>query len=156
LVSATIGSSDLPNTVAYLNSTQTWTAQQTYSRTVVISTTIGLGSVGATGSSGQFLQSNGPGATPTWVSPASANALLSSTNTWTAGQTFQSSVTISSNFYVLNGGLVGFGTPTPTAPLQVENSSLGRTLYIINGTNAGTAIDAWASNTNGTGVFGEA
>src|SRR5258707_15880338 len=46
------------------------------------------------GSAGQVLQTGVTGA-PTWVSPASASALLSTTNTWTAAQTFISSVTIS-------------------------------------------------------------
>ena len=59
------------------------------------------------GTSGQILQSQGPGTTPTWVS-ASNSSLLSSTNTWTAGQTYISSVTFSSMVVAGNGpGTVG-------------------------------------------------
>src|SRR5260221_14146519 len=64
-----------------LATTNTWTAQQTYNNTVIVSTTMGMGTLGAVVSNEQFLQSQGPGSTPVWASPASANVLLATTNT---------------------------------------------------------------------------
>jgi len=56
---------------------------------------------GQPGTAGEVLQSNGPGASPTWIPP-----LLISTNTWTAQQTYSQSVMVSSNLVVNNGGVI--------------------------------------------------
>ena len=66
------------STTAFINSTQTWTAQQTFNRTVVISTTIGLGGAGTIGTSGQVLTSAGTNATPTWTTPVALTSLSAS------------------------------------------------------------------------------
>jgi len=54
------------STAAYTTSTQTYTAQETFNNTVVVSTTIGLGGAGTVGTSGQVLTSQGMGTTPIW------------------------------------------------------------------------------------------
>src|SRR5205085_1496450 len=50
--------------------------------------------------------SGGTGAVPTWVNPGSASTLLSSTNPWTAQQTFNNQVAVSTNLVVNNGGIL--------------------------------------------------
>jgi len=75
-----------------LSSTQTWTAGQTFvssitaSGALVISTSIIIS--GSPGTSGQVLQSGGQGAAVSWTTLTSA--ALSSTQTWTGGNIFQS------------------------------------------------------------------
>ena len=59
---------------------------------------------GNAGVAGQVLTSNGPNIAPIWVPP-----LLASTNTWTAPQTFNQSVTVSSNL-IVGGILSGDGS----------------------------------------------
>src|SRR5258708_17606066 len=120
-----IPSSVLPSTVAYTNATQTWTAGQTFgasgsSITVVSGSSLTLNGIlmasGSAGSSGNVLQSNGNGAVPTWVTPASASALLSTNNLWTAPQTFGSSITVTAplgagvTFGVVAGSFTGNGS----------------------------------------------
>ncbi len=119
-----IASTVLPSTVAYVDKNQLWSAPQTYGSSVTVTNAALLGASGQavtissnlvvsgavlasnnSGTSGQVLQSQGPGAAPTWVSPASASALLNSTNTWTAWQTFQNDVTVSTNLIVNAGSL---------------------------------------------------
>lgn len=55
------------STASFNTSTQTITAQKTHSNTIIISTTIGLGGVGTTGTAGQVLTSQGTNAVPTWT-----------------------------------------------------------------------------------------
>jgi len=62
---------------------------------------------GQSGTAGQLLESNGPGAAPVWVSSVPLpTTLLDSTNTWTAQQIFAQSVTVSSNILLTNGGIL--------------------------------------------------
>src|SRR5205807_1586230 len=83
-----------------LTSTNTWSAGQTFVSCVAFSSAVVTGN--GAGTSGYLLASQGPGAAPQWVaSPAST--LLTSTNTWSSGQTFISSVTFSSAVVTGNG-----------------------------------------------------
>lgn len=63
------------STASYTTSTQTWTAQQTFNNTVIVSTTVGLGGVGTVGTAGQVLTSGGNAAIPTWTTPISLSSL---------------------------------------------------------------------------------
>jgi hypothetical protein len=66
---------------------------------------------GQPGQAGQILQSNGPAAPPVWVSSVPIPAtLLSSTNPWTAQQTYENQVTVSSDLVVNNGVITGNGS----------------------------------------------
>src|SRR5207302_288443 len=108
-----IPSAVLPSTVAYLNANQTWTAPQTYGSSITVNNAASLGAANqavtistnlvvsgaavvnnSAGNSGQILSSQGPGTTPQWINPGSANTLLSSTNTWTATQMYVSSIAV--------------------------------------------------------------
>src|SRR5207245_8826083 len=68
------------------------------------------------GNSGQILSSQGPGTTPQWINPGSANTLLSSTNTWTATQMYVSSIAVSApggvgvTYGVVAGSCAGHGS----------------------------------------------
>jgi hypothetical protein len=107
------------------STTYTWTAQPTFNNTVIVSTTIGLGSLGAVGASGQVLTSQGSGSTPQWLTPTSVNTLLTSTNTWSAQQTYNNTVIISTTI-----GLGGLGT-------------IGTSGQVL--TSQGNATPAWSS-----------
>ena len=67
-VTGTLPPGNLVSTVAYITSSQTFSGQNTFSSTVIISTTIGLGALGTTGNAGQFLTSQGGASIPTWTS----------------------------------------------------------------------------------------
>lgn len=89
------------------------------------------------GSSNQVLQTNGSGAL-SWSTPGGASALLSTTNTWTATQAFNSNITFNNEVDVSNGaGTSGYvlqsqGSASP--PVWVAGTALpaGNTNYIQN------------------------
>ena len=66
-----------------------------------------------------------------------SSALLASTNVWTAAQTFTSSVTVSTNFFV-TGGNVGIGTMTPGALLDITGD--GSTVLVPRKSTAGDPL----------------
>jgi collagen type VII alpha len=58
--------SNMVSTAAFINSTQTWTAGQTFTSMVTLSTSVADGT-GSVGVSGQYLASGGPGANTAWT-----------------------------------------------------------------------------------------
>ena len=87
-----------------------------------------IGSVG-TGASGYVLQANGAGSAPTWVSAGSVgSAILSSTNTWTAWQSFNNQVTISSDVYLSAGQINVKGNRLTTAGGLLDAAKLANTV----------------------------
>lgn len=99
---------------------------------------------GSAGTSGYVLQSQGPGTTPTWVSPAS-ESILSSTNTWTGGQTFNSSVTFGStatftssttfsNVVSATAAFVNVSTITMSSAIATAFSATASTITTLNST----------------------
>ncbi|MDW8056228.1 MAG: hypothetical protein RMJ13_05935, partial [Elusimicrobiota bacterium] len=79
-------------------------------------------------------------ATKYYVDKYGGPALLGSTNTWTAQQTFTRLLTVSgTNFNVLNGN-VGIGTVSPTSKFDVVDGSI-----TIRGTNAGLRVASFGS-----------
>src|SRR5438132_4650167 len=109
-----IPSAVLPSTVAYLSANQLWTAPQTYGSSITVNNAASLGAANqavtissnlvvgyallgsnGSGASNQILASQGPGSAPQWINQGIANALLSSTNTWTATQMYVSSIAVS-------------------------------------------------------------
>ncbi len=140
-------------TGAALASTQTWTGGNTFVSSVTFSSTVVVGN--GAGTNGYLLASQGAGAAPIWI-PSPATSLLTTTNTWTAGQTFVSSVTVSSNLIVNNGGYVGIGTKTPAALLQINangsaSSPTSPVLLLGTSTLATSNGEALAfASTNGT------
>jgi hypothetical protein len=126
-ITTVIPSGVLVSSVAYLSSTQTWTAGQTFtsSVTVVSGSSLTLNGLlvanGGQGTSGQVLQSNGS-SVPSWATLASAS--LTSTQTWTAGQTFTSSVTVvTGSSLTLNGLLIANGAQGTSGQLLQSNGS---------------------------------
>jgi len=101
---------------------------------------------GLSGTAGQVLRSNGPNLAPTWVPP-----LLDSTNTWTAGQTYMSSVTVSSNLVVNSGGIIS-GNGSGLTNLQPGIVSTGTlpNYVVVSSIAANTVYPAAVS----TGVYG--
>lgn len=101
-VTGILPAGNMVSTAAFTGSTQTWTAQQTYNNTVVISTTIGLGGLGTTGTAGQFLTSQGPTSIPTWTTSSGGGGIVSpGTFTWT-------------NNFGISGSTLSFSTGTFT------------------------------------------
>jgi len=93
----------------------------TVSSNLVVSGAL-VGSNGA-GTSGYILQSQGPGLAPTWItSPASS--LLTTTNTWSAAQTFTSSVTFSSNVVMNNASIT-----MTNSSIAISSGVLGSSIY---------------------------
>jgi hypothetical protein len=100
-----IPSSVLPSTVPFTTSTNTWSGGNTYNSSttfkgaVVISTSILLSN--SPGTSGQVIQSGGTNALASWATLTSA--ALSSTQTWTGGNTFTSSSTFIGDLVIPKG-----------------------------------------------------
>jgi hypothetical protein len=125
------------------NTTNTWTAPQTFSRTITISSNVVDGS-SSQGSAGQSLQSNA-GSAPTWVNVPSA--ILSTTSTWTANQTITSATVTT-----LNSTTINVTTITPAGIVGTTTNSNA------NAGNYGEYIStktASATNCPSTGVFGD-
>lgn len=111
------------------------------------------------GSAGAILTSQGAGLTPIWDAP-SASTILSSTNTWTAGQTFVSSVTISSaaslgaaaNAVTISSNLVVAGglllnTTGQINSLFMNNLSPGTTCLTVQGAASQSApLQNWQNS----------
>lgn len=114
--------------------TYTWTAQQTHSNTVIFSTTVALGAASGTGVAGQFFTSQGQTTNPSYTS---VNA---TTYTWTAQQTHNNTVIISTSIslngatntgtsgQVLTSG--GQGLPTWTTPSAAGIISAGTFTWV--------------------------
>lgn len=77
------------------NAYTTLTGSCTHQGQVIFSSAVFDGSTSA-GTSGQLLTSNGAGSAPTWTTVASGSTLLTSTNSWSGGNTFASSTTFTS------------------------------------------------------------
>ena len=135
--SGAIGTQVLPSTIAYTNSTGTWTAQQTFNNTVIVSTTIGLGGVTAVGTSGQFLTSQGAGSVPTWTTATGAS--LSSTQTFTGGNTFTSPSGVAVTFGV-TASSVAVSSLTASGQIRSDTLIVNTALNLPNGT--GVTVDA--------------
>lgn len=116
----------------------------TLSGNVIFSSTVVLGN--GSGTNGQVETSGGPGTVPTWTTVGGGGASLSSTNTWTAQQTFNqssifvSSVTISTTVFA---SLVqvsslpfvpsGFGGGQPGDIQMRANNGLTSRIYFYSG-----------------------
>jgi hypothetical protein len=69
--------------------------------------TLDLKPAGQSGTAGQLLVSNGPGAAPVWTSAPPILATLTATSsTWTAQQNYNNQLTVSSNLVVNGGGVI--------------------------------------------------
>lgn len=132
---------------ALLNATNTWTAGQTFTAQVTLSSNVVDGS-SLQGTSGQSLQSNG-GSAPTWVNvPAS---ILSTTSTWTANQTFSSGTFKAPTVQVFTSGSGTYTTPTsPRKPVYIQVIMVGAG---GGGAGSGTASGG-TGGTGGTSTFG--
>jgi hypothetical protein len=179
-VTGTLPSGNMVSTVAFTNSTQTFTAAQTFTSSathtgaLVVSTSIILS--GNPGTSGQVIQSGGPNALASWATLTGAT--LASTQTWTGGNTLTSSTTFSgavvvsstillSNSPGTNGQALTTGgpnaTPTWTSMLTassatatyVQKSSASVTVSISSGTGYNSlTIPVWrAPNDTSVTIF---
>ncbi len=111
---------------AILATTSVWTAGQTFNSSITVNGAMAAN--GSGGTTGQTLQSNGSTA-PTWVNvPA---AILATTSTWTAGQTFSSAtitaetvgvLTSSQNVALINQCGYITGSIDQTAQLAISTS----------------------------------
>lgn len=100
--------------------TITWTAQQTFSNAITISSTVVLNST--QGTAGQSIQSNA-GSAPTWVNVPSA--ILATTSTWTANQTFSSAT--ATNFLATASTITRINSTTIVASSVAPTSLIGTT-----------------------------
>lgn len=118
---------------ASTTSTNTWTAGQTFGAAVTLSSNVVDGS-GSQGTAGQSLQSNA-GSAPTWVNVPSA--ILATTSSWTASQTFSSATATA----------ITVGVIKSTQGVVMTNSCG----YVIGSVVQSTqAIDITATTTSGT------
>lgn len=143
-------------TTQYITSTQTISGQDTFSSTVIISTTIGLTNLAGVGSNGQVLTSAGPTAIPSWQTPAVGTITGVVAGTGLTGGGASGSVTLTA------GTTTAFTTSTQTfSATQIFTSSTA-----IKGTttndnaapgNTGEYVEADASATNfpASGTFGD-
>lgn len=129
-------------TYARLNSTQTFSAAQTFNSTATfISSTAVNGPLfanGAVGTSGQYLQSNGAGSAPSWITPSASSSGGSALEVFSNSVPFRSSPTASVS---LDSSMSG-SQASSTATIGVSLSSMSA--YV--GTLTNKTFDA-----NGTG-----
>jgi hypothetical protein len=151
---------------ALMTSTNTWTAQQTFGNEVTVSSGLYVtapstftGTVNAAAFIG-----NGAGLTDIAISPSELSSLLSSTNTWSANQTYLNPVTIVSTLtvqgnafsvggstFAVKAGSVGIGTASPKYALDVHgdvniSTTSATTAYRINGYQVMVATDTAAND----------
>lgn len=129
----------------YLASTQTFSGNDTFN--IPIGSTMTLnGNVKSSGVvEAAYFQGNG--SRLTGISAGGGDAYLGNTQTFTAPQTFSSSVTITNqgfsvggSTFVVKNGLAGIGTSAPAYGLHVETSA-----YFANGAEFGTGLNAWTT-----------
>ena len=96
-----------PSGSGVLTSTNVWYAQQSFDNELFVSTSLALSGplylTNSVGSYGQVLESSGPGYAPFWANAPGAGALLSSTNVWTAPNSFENYLQIQNSSLTLAG-----------------------------------------------------
>lgn len=130
---------------AILAATQTFSGNDTFNIPVGSTMTLN-GNVKSSGVvEAAYFQGNG--SRLTGISAGGGDAYLGNTQTFTAPQTFSSSVTITNqgfsvggSTFVVKNGLVGIGTSAPVYGLDIETSA-----YFANGAEFGTGLNAWTT-----------
>jgi hypothetical protein len=154
LTSGTLAAGDMS---ALLASSNTWTGGNTYvssttfNGAVLVSTTVIL--QGSTGINGQVFTSGGPNAQAFWSTLTGAS--LTSTQTWTGGNTYVSSSTFNGTVVISTNVAMNNGTLTMTnSSIAISSGVLGSSIYQngsscnINWANGNTQYMSLGSNCN--------
>lgn len=151
-----------PNATYYVNVTQTLQSGATFYVSSGTVNALNIGSTlqvaGASGTSGQFLKSNGVGAVPTWATPAgTGDAVLAATQTWSGGNTLTGSTTFYgavslqnvSTLTLTNASLdVTYGATVGTATIK-QNLTVGASVQSNLNLNNGSVLTFKSPNNTG-------